>query len=153
MPVIMELNSAGIFRKRYSRRRSKVCDRPALSDGKGTDTTEVNSSQTEGATAPAGNSSKTSEGKGSALSGDTQAVEERSRCTRRQPFVGGLWDMGRDAAKREELAVGRDVAMRKGTKKVPNNEARLNAITVPDAEHVAKVQRKIDNAKIGLNRL
>jgi hypothetical protein len=72
------INSAGIFRKRYSRNMPKVYDRPAVGDGKGTDTTEVNSGQTEGATAPAGNSSETSGNKVSTLSTDKQGDSEKS---------------------------------------------------------------------------
>jgi predicted RNA methylase len=72
------INSAGIFRKRYSRNMPKVHDRPAVGDGKDTDTTEVNSSQTEGATAPAGNSSETSESKGNTLYLEKQADDEKS---------------------------------------------------------------------------
>ncbi|MCM1406391.1 MAG: DEAD/DEAH box helicase family protein, partial [[Clostridium] fimetarium] len=41
----------------------EASDRPAVGDGKGTDTTEVNSGHTGGATVPAGNSSETSDGK------------------------------------------------------------------------------------------
>ncbi len=57
------VNSAGIFKKKYSRRKPKVYSVPAVGDGKYTDTTEVNSGQSTGATAPAGNSSQTSEDK------------------------------------------------------------------------------------------
>jgi hypothetical protein len=72
------INSAGTFRKGYSRNMPKVHDRPAVGDGKGTDTTEVNSGQTEGATAPAGNSSETSEGKDNTLQAEKQADGENS---------------------------------------------------------------------------
>lgn len=72
------VNSAGIFKKKYSRRKPKVYSKPAVGSGKDTDTTEVNSGQSEGATAPAGNSSKTSEGKVNALSGEKQAESEES---------------------------------------------------------------------------
>ena len=54
------VNSCGIFKKGYSRNKKKVHSVPAVGDGKDTDTTEVISGQTKGATAPAGNSSKTS---------------------------------------------------------------------------------------------
>jgi N12 class adenine-specific DNA methylase/predicted nucleotidyltransferase len=72
------INSAGIFRKRYSRNMPKVHDRPAVGDGKGTDTTEVNSGQTEGATAPAGNSSETSDSKTNTLSTEEQTKDGKS---------------------------------------------------------------------------
>lgn len=48
-----------------------------MSDGKGTDTTEVNSSQTKGATAPAGNSSKTSADKVTNNSRKTSKLGEK----------------------------------------------------------------------------
>lgn len=73
------VNSAGIFKKKYSRRKPKVYTRPALGNGTDTDTNEVNSGQNKGATAPAGNSSETSDGKVNALSADKQAdIEESS---------------------------------------------------------------------------
>jgi hypothetical protein len=56
----------------------EVYNRPAVGDGKSTDTTEVNSGQTEGATAPAGNSSETSKGKDNTLSNEKQAKNEKS---------------------------------------------------------------------------
>jgi hypothetical protein len=61
----------------------KVHDRPAVGDGKGTDTTEVNSGHTEGATAPAGNSSETSEGKDNTLQAEKQADGEKKFNARR----------------------------------------------------------------------
>ena len=61
------VNSAGIFKKKYSRRKPKVYSKPAVGSGKDTDTTEVNSGQSKGATAPAGNSSETSDGKDNTL--------------------------------------------------------------------------------------
>ena len=57
------VNSAGIFNVKYSRRKSKVHSVPALGEGTNTNTSEVNSGHSEGVTAPAGNSSKTSFGK------------------------------------------------------------------------------------------
>ncbi|MDE5828216.1 MAG: nucleotidyltransferase domain-containing protein, partial [Duncaniella sp.] len=61
------INSAGIFKKKYSRNKPEVHSRPALGSGKDTDTTEVNSGHSKGATAPAGNSSMYSRGKDNAL--------------------------------------------------------------------------------------
>ncbi len=65
---------------------------------------------------------------------------------------GDYVDMARDAAKREDLKIGTDVIMRDEVsrhKKMSNtNEAGLNPITVPvDAEHIAKVAQKLENAK------
>ena len=66
------VNSAGIFKKKYSRRKPKVYSRPAVGSGKDTYTTEVNSGKNEGATAPAGNSSETSVSKVNTLSTEKQ---------------------------------------------------------------------------------
>jgi N12 class adenine-specific DNA methylase len=54
------VNSAGIFNVKYSRRKPKVYSVPAFGEDTNTDTSEVNSGHAEGVTAPAGNSSKTS---------------------------------------------------------------------------------------------
>ena len=67
------VNSAGIFKKKYSRRKPKVYSKPAVGSGKDTDTTEVNSGQSKGATAPAGNSSETSDRKVNTSPSDKQA--------------------------------------------------------------------------------
>ena len=72
------VNSAGIFKKKYSRRKPKVYSKPAVGSGKGTDTTEVNSGQSKGATAPAGNSSETSDRKDIDFASDKQASGEES---------------------------------------------------------------------------
>ena len=53
------INSAGIFKKKYSRRKPKVYSVPAVGESTNTDTPEVDSDQYEGVIAPAGNSSKT----------------------------------------------------------------------------------------------
>lgn len=57
------VNSAGIFKKKYSRRKPEVYTRPAVEPGTDTDSSEVNRGQNEGATATSGNSSLTSGGK------------------------------------------------------------------------------------------
>ena len=77
------VNSAGIFKKKYSRRKPKVYSVPAVGEGTNTDTSEVNSGQTEGATAPAGNSSQTSDRKVTKsltyeqISGEESSAENR----------------------------------------------------------------------------
>ncbi|MDE5812642.1 MAG: hypothetical protein K2H61_10115, partial [Muribaculaceae bacterium] len=71
------VNSAGIFRKTYSRRKPKIHTIPAVGGGTVTDTPEVNSGQTKGATAPAGNSLRTSTGKDSALSSEKQEADDK----------------------------------------------------------------------------
>lgn len=75
------VNSAGIFKKKYSRRKPKVYTRPALGNGTVTDANEVNSGQNNGATAPAGNSSKTSDSKDNTLLTEEQANDEKSSQT------------------------------------------------------------------------
>ena len=77
------VNSAGIFKKKYSRRKPEVYSKPAVGGGKDTDTTEVNSGQSKGATAPAGNSSETSDGKDSTLSSDKQESGAESSLSER----------------------------------------------------------------------
>ena len=57
------VNSAGIFNVKYSRRKPEVYSVPALGEDTNTDISEVNSDLSEGVTAPAGNSSKTSASK------------------------------------------------------------------------------------------
>ena len=57
------VNSAGIFNVKYSRRKPKVYSVPALGEDINTDTSEVDSDHSEGVAAPAGNSSKTSASK------------------------------------------------------------------------------------------
>ena len=59
------VNSAGIFKKKYSRRKLEVFTRPALEPDTNTDTSGVDSGRSEGVTTPAGNSPRTSEDKGS----------------------------------------------------------------------------------------
>ncbi len=62
------VNSAGIFKKKYSRRKPEVFTRPALEPDTNTDTSGVDSGQTNGVTTPAGNSPQTSDCKDSELS-------------------------------------------------------------------------------------
>lgn len=57
------VNSAGIFNVKYSRRKPKVYSVPALGEDINTDTSEVDSDHSKGVAAPAGNSSKTSASK------------------------------------------------------------------------------------------
>lgn len=60
------VNSAGIFKKKYSRRKPLIYTVPAVGKSTVTDTSEVNSGQSMGATAPAGNSSESKDTKTSA---------------------------------------------------------------------------------------
>mgnify|MGYP006956649649 FL=1 len=71
------INSAGIFKVKYSRRKPKVHSVPALGEDTNTDIPEVNSGHSEGVTAPAGNSSKTSDGKGSTKLLTAQEKQEK----------------------------------------------------------------------------
>lgn len=72
------INSAGIFRKKYSRNKRKVYDRPALSSDTNTNTSGVNSGNTEGVTTPAGNSPKTSTAKGTESAPNNQENKEEN---------------------------------------------------------------------------
>ena len=97
------INSAGIFKVKYSRRKPKVHSVPALGEDTNTDIPEVNSGHSEGATAPAGNSSKTSDGKGSTklltaqekgdIFAEAERLAEEERAKREKPSenkVGAL---------------------------------------------------------------
>ena len=57
------VNSAGIFKMKYSRRKQEVFTRPAVEPDTNTDTSGVDSGQANGVTTPAGNSPQTSESK------------------------------------------------------------------------------------------
>ena len=72
------VNSAGIFNVKYSRRKPKVYSVPALGEDINTDTSEVDSDHSEGVAAPAGNSPKTSTGKVSESSETKQEKAEKS---------------------------------------------------------------------------
>ena len=71
------VNSAGIFKKKYSRRKPEVFTRPALEPDTNTDTSGVDSGQANGVTTPAGNSPQTSESKGKGNSSTSQAKGEK----------------------------------------------------------------------------
>lgn len=89
------INSAGIFKVKYSRRKPKVHSVPALGEDTNTDIPEVNSGHSDGATAPAGNSSKTSDGKGSTklltaqekgdIFAEAERLAEEERAKREKP--------------------------------------------------------------------
>ena len=66
------INSAGIFKEKYSRRKPKVATRPALEPGTTADSSGVNNGETGAEPSPAGNSPTTSDGK------DTQNSETES---------------------------------------------------------------------------
>ena len=69
------VNSAGIFNVKYSRRKPKVYSVPALGEDINTDTSEVDSDHSKGVAAPAGNSSKTSASK---VSESPETKQEKS---------------------------------------------------------------------------
>ena len=58
------INSAGIFKEKYSRRKPEVDTRPALEPGTTADSSGVNNGETGAEPSPAGNSPTTSDGKG-----------------------------------------------------------------------------------------
>lgn len=72
------INSAGIFRKKYSRNKTKVYDRPAVSSDTNTDTSRVDSGLTEGVTTPAGNSLETSENKNTNSISENNTEEQKN---------------------------------------------------------------------------
>lgn len=72
------VNSAGIFRKRYSRRKPIVTSLPTIGSNSGTEAAEVNHGQNKGATVTSGNSSMTTGSKGNILPSEKQAVGEKS---------------------------------------------------------------------------
>lgn len=72
------VNSAGIFNVKYSRRKPKVYSVPALGEDINTDTFEVDSDHSKGVAAPAGNSSKTSASKVSESPETKQEKAEKS---------------------------------------------------------------------------
>lgn len=72
------INSAGIFKKKYSRRKPEVFTRPALKTETDTDSGRVDSSRSNGVTAPAGNSHQTSEGKDTNISEESNTGSGKS---------------------------------------------------------------------------
>lgn len=79
------INSAGIFRKKYSRNKPKVYNRPALGSDTGTDISRVNSGHIKGATTPAGNSPQTSESKGKQSSAQMQTPVQQESSVATKP--------------------------------------------------------------------
>ncbi|MBQ5680359.1 MAG: hypothetical protein IIV20_02650 [Bacteroidaceae bacterium] len=71
------VNSAGIFKKKYSRRKQEVYTRPALEPGTNTDSRGVDSGLSDGVTAPAGNSPETSASKGTENSETDKENEQK----------------------------------------------------------------------------
>lgn len=82
------VNSAGIFKKKYSRRKPEVFTRPALEPDTNTDTSGVDSGQAKGVTTPAGNSPQTSTGEGSGKSATVQ--DETEKVAENQSSIQGL---------------------------------------------------------------
>ena len=70
------INSAGIFRKKYSRNKRKVYDRPAVGPDTNTDISGVDSGHIVGVTTPAGNSPQTSDSKDTTSEPKNQEVEQ-----------------------------------------------------------------------------
>ena len=64
----LNVNSAGIFRERYSRRKPIVTSLPTIGSNSNAETAEVNHGQNRGATVTSGNSSMTYAGKVNTLS-------------------------------------------------------------------------------------
>lgn len=75
---LSNINSADIFKKKYSRRKPEVFTRPALKTETDTDSGRVDSSRSNGVTAPAGNSHQTSESKDTNISEESNTGSEKS---------------------------------------------------------------------------
>ena len=67
-----DVNSAGIFKKKYLRRKPEVFTRPGLEPDTNTDTSGVDNGQANGVTTPAGNTPQSSDGKGRVNSSTAQ---------------------------------------------------------------------------------
>lgn len=98
------VNSAGIFRKKYSRRMREVASLLTIGNSSSTETVEVNRGQKDGATATSENSSLTSEGKGSAENAAVQENGEKNNTGTANTTEG---DEMADAEKAWEDAEGR----------------------------------------------
>ncbi len=72
------VNSAGIFRKKYSRRMRKVASLPTIENSSSTETVEVNRGQSNGATATSENSSLTFVGKDTKKSRNNNELDEEN---------------------------------------------------------------------------
>ena len=83
------INSAGIFKKKYSRRKPKVYSVPAVGESTNTDTPEVDSDRYEGVIAPAGNSSKTSDIKDNEFSEENQGQMDGNAVQSETPQIAG----------------------------------------------------------------
>ena len=80
------INSAGIFKEKYSRRKPKVATRPALEPGTTADSSGVNNGETGAEPSPAGNSPTTSDGKGTENSGTESEKQENISETAETPM-------------------------------------------------------------------
>jgi hypothetical protein len=123
------INSAGIFKQRYSRRKPEVYTRPALEPGTNTDSSGVNSGQTEGVTAPAGNSPQTSDGDKWSVDGSTTI----SPANEKQP------------ADTENISALDQSSEGKGTNNSANNQEKAE-VSSPENENTGKVQSEVGKA-------
>ena len=80
------VNSAGIFRERYSRNKPIVSSLPTIGSSSNAETAEVNHGQNEGATVTSGNSPETFDGKGNAFLSDKQGKGAES--SEEKPIAG-----------------------------------------------------------------
>ena len=137
------VNSAGIFNKRYSRRRPEVFSRPAVGNGTAPDTTEVDSGlEKNSATAPAGNSSKTSDRKVNTNPSQNQTQTEKTAANTSAQSAEptdpkGLRD-GADRAQRDIDALEKLIESHR-----TKEPSRLSAGTSYEEKH-AKWQEKMD---------
>ena len=95
------INSAGIFKKKYSRNKPKVHTRPAVGRNTNTNASGVDSGQSMGVTAPAGNSPQTSESKDTTTEQQKQEIEQKNVVSEQEADISdedieALWIKSRD---------------------------------------------------------
>ena len=90
------VNSAGIFRKKYSRRKQEVFTRPAFEPDTNTNTSGVDSGKTKGVTTPAGNSPQTSDIKDTTISPTTNELGENNDVSSVQEQLDGFEGYSRE---------------------------------------------------------
>lgn len=133
------INSAGIFRKKYSRNKRKVYNRPALSSDTNTDTSGVDSGHIDGVTTPAGNSPQTS-----STAEDTAPEsneQENSVKSGENTQNGGEKDVIEEATEQNRIAEERE--QRAGIPPRPSDYSK--ALTDGDAAAQKAWEKKFDD--------
>jgi len=118
------VNSAGIFKKKYSRRKPEVFTRPALEPETNTDFSGVDSGLSNGVTAPAGNSPQTSAGKGS---NNNPNLQEKAEI-----FADGQGNMEIDGGTVSQQHIGQEVENEEAT--VGEPQVETDAVAIAERE-------------------